>query len=250
MLRQSTESHFGAARAANAAAERVADEAMIELAGVSKVIVSGGHSTPVLDSIDLRVNSGEFIAVMGPSGSGKTTLLNLIGGLDGPTGGTIDVAGQKINDLGGGRLAAWRSRHIGFVFQLYNLLPVLTAERNVELPLLLTKLSKAERRKRVGIALKVVGLTDRARQVLGWTRWLRTESGAYWTGATYPAQEIFPEGEQTTWTAAAVLIANDAVQGASATSHLFRSLGDELDAGRTRHDVPARPYDELRTAAE
>jgi putative ABC transport system ATP-binding protein len=100
---------------------------------------------------------------MGPSGSGKTTLLNLIGGLDRPTAGSIDVAGQRLNDLGGAALSRWRSRNIGFIFQLYNLLPVLTAERNVELPLLLTNLSKADRRGRVGIALKVVGLTDRAR---------------------------------------------------------------------------------------
>jgi putative ABC transport system ATP-binding protein len=100
---------------------------------------------------------------MGPSGSGKTTLLNLIGGLDGPSVGSIEVAGSSIGTLGAGALARWRARHIGFVFQLYNLLPVLTAERNVELPLLLTSLSRAERRARVGIALKVVGLTDRAR---------------------------------------------------------------------------------------
>jgi putative ABC transport system ATP-binding protein len=100
---------------------------------------------------------------MGPSGSGKTTLLNLLGGLDQPTSGSVDVGGVKISGLGGSGLSRWRSQNIGFVFQLYNLLPVLTAERNVELPLLLTSLSKAERRKRVGIALKVVGLADRAR---------------------------------------------------------------------------------------
>jgi putative ABC transport system ATP-binding protein len=100
---------------------------------------------------------------MGPSGSGKTTLLNLLGGLDQPTSGSVDVGGVKISGLGGSSLSRWRSQNIGFVFQLYNLLPVLTAERNVELPLLLTPLSKAERRKRVGIALKVVGLAERAR---------------------------------------------------------------------------------------
>jgi putative ABC transport system ATP-binding protein len=100
---------------------------------------------------------------MGPSGSGKTTLLNLMGGLDQPSSGTLEVGGANIAGLSGSRLSQWRSRHVGFVFQLYNLLPVLTAERNVELPLLLTKLSKAERRKRVAIALKVVGLSDRAR---------------------------------------------------------------------------------------
>jgi putative ABC transport system ATP-binding protein len=100
---------------------------------------------------------------MGPSGSGKTTLLNLMGGLDQPTGGSVEVGGTTINTLGGGALSKWRSRHVGFVFQLYNLLPVLTAERNVELPLLLTKLGKADRMKRVGIALKVVGLAERAK---------------------------------------------------------------------------------------
>jgi putative ABC transport system ATP-binding protein len=98
---------------------------------------------------------------MGPSGSGKTTLLNLLGGLDTPTGGSITVAGDRLDSMSGGRLSAWRARHIGFVFQLYNLLPVLTAARNVELPLLLTKLSKAERRKRVEVALSVVGLRER-----------------------------------------------------------------------------------------
>jgi putative ABC transport system ATP-binding protein len=100
---------------------------------------------------------------MGPSGSGKTTLLNLIGGLDKPSAGTLEVGGSNIAGLSGSQLSRWRSQHIGFVFQLYNLLPVLTAERNVELPLLLTKLGRAERRKRVGIALKVVGLSDRAK---------------------------------------------------------------------------------------
>jgi putative ABC transport system ATP-binding protein len=100
---------------------------------------------------------------MGPSGSGKTTLLNLMGGLDTPSSGAIDIGGARLEQMNGGQLSRWRARHIGFVFQLYNLLPVLTAERNVELPLLLTKLGKAERRKRAAIALKVVGLTDRAR---------------------------------------------------------------------------------------
>jgi putative ABC transport system ATP-binding protein len=113
--------------------------------------------------VQLDVPKGDFLALMGPSGSGKTTLLNLMGGLDKPSSGSIDVGGTDIVGLSGGRLSQWRSHHIGFVFQLYNLLPVLTAERNVDLPLLLTKLSKSERRKRVGIALKVVGLADRAK---------------------------------------------------------------------------------------
>ena len=136
---------------------------LVSVRDVHKHFKRGSERIDVLQGVNLDIPQGEFLALMGPSGSGKTTLLNLIGGLDSPTGGSIDVDGQKINDLGGGRLAAWRSRHIGFVFQLYNLLPVLTAERNVELPLLLTSLSKADRRRRVGIALKVVGLAERAR---------------------------------------------------------------------------------------
>jgi putative ABC transport system ATP-binding protein len=106
---------------------------------------------------------GDFLALMGPSGSGKTTLLNMIGGLDRPTQGSVSVGGQRIDQLSGGRLSEWRARHVGFVFQLYNLLPVLSAERNVELPLLLTPLSRAERKKHVAAALDLVGLTDRAK---------------------------------------------------------------------------------------
>jgi putative ABC transport system ATP-binding protein len=113
--------------------------------------------------VNLEVPKGDFLALMGPSGSGKTTLLNIVGGLDRPSAGSVQVAGVTITELSGGRLADWRSRNIGFVFQLYNLLPVLTAERNVELPLLLTRLSRAERKKRVAIALRVVGLSDRAK---------------------------------------------------------------------------------------
>jgi putative ABC transport system ATP-binding protein len=115
----------------------------------------------VLRGVSIDVVRGEVVAIVGPSGSGKTTLLNLLGGLDQPTGGSIDIGGQRIDQLSSGALARWRAAHIGFVFQLYNLLPVLTAQRNVELPLLLTSLSAAERRKRAGIALSVVGLGDR-----------------------------------------------------------------------------------------
>ena len=122
-----------------------------------------GVSIDVLQGVNLDIPQGDFLALMGPSGSGKTTLLNLMGVWTNPRPGTLEVDGANIASLSGSRLSRWRSQHIGFVFQLYNLLPVLTAERNVELPLLLTKLSKAERRKRVGIALKVVGLADRAK---------------------------------------------------------------------------------------
>jgi len=141
----------------------MSSDALVRIAGVQKHFTRGGERIEVLRGVNLDIPSGDFLALMGPSGSGKTTLLNLMGGLDTPSGGTVDVNGVRINDLGGARLSRWRSQHIGFVFQLYNLLPVLTAERNVELPLLLTNLSKAERRKRAAIALKIVGLADRAK---------------------------------------------------------------------------------------
>jgi len=136
---------------------------LVQVRDVHKYFTRGSERIDVLKGVNLDIPQGDFLALMGPSGSGKTTLLNLMGGLDLPTGGSVNVGGVEINRLGSGSLSKWRSQHIGFVFQLYNLLPVLTAERNVELPLLLTKLSKSERRKRVAIALKVVGLADRAK---------------------------------------------------------------------------------------
>jgi putative ABC transport system ATP-binding protein len=139
------------------------EQTLVQVRNVQKNFTRGSERIEVLKGVNLDIPKGDFLALMGPSGSGKTTLLNLMGGLDTPTGGEVDVAGVRISALNGGQLSRWRSEHIGFVFQLYNLLPVLTAERNVELPLLLTRLSKLERRKRVGIALKVVGLADRAR---------------------------------------------------------------------------------------
>ena len=117
----------------------------------------------MLHGIDLDIDKGDFVALMGPSGSGKTTLLNLIGGLDSPTAGEIEVAGQRIDRMTGGQLAQWRSHNVGFVFQFYNLMPTLTAQKNVELPLLLTKLSAAQRKRNAGIALELVGLGDRAK---------------------------------------------------------------------------------------
>src|SRR5579885_762469 len=136
---------------------------LVEIVGVEKIFQRGAETIHVLTHLDLQVPQGEFLALMGPSGSGKSTLLNLIGGLDRPSQGEVVIGGESINDLNDRRLAAWRARHIGFVFQLYNLLPALTAERNVELPLLLTPLSKAERKKHVDTALAVVGLSGRAR---------------------------------------------------------------------------------------
>ena len=138
-------------------------DSLVRINGVHKYFTRGSERIDVLKGVQLDIPKGDFLALMGPSGSGKTTLLNLMGGLDKPSSGSIQVDGTDIVGLSGGQLSRWRSHHIGFVFQLYNLLPVLTAERNVDLPLLLTKLSKAERRKRVGIALKVVGLADRAK---------------------------------------------------------------------------------------
>jgi putative ABC transport system ATP-binding protein len=130
--------------------------------GIHKVFQRGSERIDVLQGVDLEIPQGDFVALMGPSGSGKTTLLNLIGGLDSPTQGTIEVGGKRVDQLRGGRLTRWRAENIGFVFQLYNLLPILTAERNVELPLLLTHLSKRERREHVATVLELVGLSDRA----------------------------------------------------------------------------------------
>jgi len=138
-------------------------ESLVTVNGVHKYFTRGSEKIDVLKGVNLDIPKGDFLALMGPSGSGKTTLLNMMGGLDKPSGGSIDVGGTNIVNLSGGQLSRWRANHIGFVFQLYNLLPVLTAERNVDLPLLLTNLSKAERKKRVAIALKVVGLADRAK---------------------------------------------------------------------------------------
>jgi len=135
---------------------------LIDIRDISKVYARGKQKVEVLHNINLEIAQGDFLALMGPSGSGKTTLLNLIGGLDTPSGGSITVAGQRIDQLGGGALAKWRAAHVGFVFQFYNLMPMLSAQRNVELPLLLTKLSGAQRRHNAAIALQLVGLQDRA----------------------------------------------------------------------------------------
>jgi len=135
---------------------------MVDVQGVRKVYRRDAQEITVLDGIDLQVPEGEFVALMGPSGSGKTTLLNLIAGIDRPTSGKVVVAGTDVAQLSESALAVWRSQSVGFIFQFYNLIPVLSATENVELPLLLTRLSKAERRERALTALKVVGLADRA----------------------------------------------------------------------------------------
>jgi putative ABC transport system ATP-binding protein len=136
---------------------------LVRVQNVEKQYSRAGERIEILKGLNLEIPQGDFLALMGPSGSGKSTLLNLIGGLDRPTSGTVEIAGEPISSLSDGQLAKWRARHVGFVFQFYNLLPVLTAERNVELPLLLTHLGKAERRQHVATALGVVGLSDRSK---------------------------------------------------------------------------------------
>ena len=135
---------------------------LVEVRGVDKVFKRGSEEIHVLGGLDLEIPHGEFLALMGPSGSGKSTLLNLVGGLDRPSEGVVEVGGKRIDKLSERKLAAWRARHVGLVFQFYNLMPVLSARKNVELPLLLTHLSKAERKKRANVALDIVGLAHRA----------------------------------------------------------------------------------------
>ena len=134
---------------------------LVEIRNLTKTYQRGPEKIQVLHGIDLDIDRGDFIALMGPSGSGKTTLLNLIGGLDSPSSGEIDIDGQRIDAMSAGQLSNWRSNHVGFVFQFYNLMPMLSAQKNVELPLLLTNLSAAQRRRNAGIALELVGLKDR-----------------------------------------------------------------------------------------
>jgi putative ABC transport system ATP-binding protein len=135
---------------------------LVKVDNVDKIFKRGSEEIHVLGGLDLAIPEGEFLALMGPSGSGKSTLLNLIGGLDRPSQGSIEVGGDRIDQLSNRRLASWRARHVGLVFQFYNLMPVLSAQKNVELPLLLTHLSRAQRRKQAALALDIVGLSHRA----------------------------------------------------------------------------------------
>lgn len=139
----------------------ISQSTLVKIRNVDKVFKRGSEEVHVLGGLDLEIPEGEFLALMGPSGSGKSTLLNLVGGLDRPSQGSVEVGNEKIDSLSDRRLAAWRARHIGLVFQFYNLMPVLSAQKNVELPLLLTHLSRSERKKRAGIALDIVGLSHR-----------------------------------------------------------------------------------------
>jgi putative ABC transport system ATP-binding protein len=138
------------------------NDTLVSVSAVDKVFKRGSEEIHVLGGLDLEIPRGEFLALMGPSGSGKSTLLNLVGGLDRPSEGKVEIDGLRIDKLSDRKLAGWRARHVGLVFQFYNLMPVLSAQKNVELPLLLTKLSKAERKKRAAIALDIVGLSHRA----------------------------------------------------------------------------------------
>ena len=140
-----------------------ASEALVSMTNIAKSYRKGKELVPVLSDINLQITRGDFVALMGPSGSGKTTLLNLLGGLDSPTSGELLIAGQRIDKMSSSQLTKWRARNVGFIFQFYNLMPVLTAERNVELPLLLTNLSSKERKAHVAAALDLVGLSERAK---------------------------------------------------------------------------------------
>jgi putative ABC transport system ATP-binding protein len=139
------------------------DEMLVRVERVTKTYRRGGESINVLNELSADVPRGDFLALMGPSGSGKSTLLNLLGGIDRPTSGSVNFGGRRLEEMGDGELARWRSSHVGFVFQMHHLLPMLSAERNVELPLLLTGLPASERRKRTQAALTLVGLADRAK---------------------------------------------------------------------------------------
>lgn len=138
-------------------------ELLVQLKGIAKAYKKGKEQVNVLAKLDLDIRRGDFLALMGPSGSGKTTLLNLLGGLDKPSAGELMIGGQRLDQMSSSQLTKWRARHVGFIFQFYNLMPVLTAEKNVELPLLLTNLSGKQRKQHVAAALELVGLSDRAK---------------------------------------------------------------------------------------
>jgi putative ABC transport system ATP-binding protein len=139
------------------------DELLVQLKGIAKSYKKGKEQVSVLSELNLDIHRGDFLALMGPSGSGKTTLLNLLGGLDKPSAGELIIGGQRLDQMSSSQLTKWRARHVGFIFQFYNLMPVLTAEKNVELPLLLTNLSSKQRKHHVAAALELVGLSNRAK---------------------------------------------------------------------------------------
>jgi len=212
------------------------NENIVTARGISKNFKRGAETIHVLHDLDVDIPSGEFLALMGPSGSGKSTLLNLIGGLDRPDAGTLEVGGERVDRLGRRRLANWRARHIGFVFQFYNLLPALNAARNVELPLLLTPLSKKERRRQVETALDIVGLENRSKH--------------------YPRQLSGGE-QQRVGIARAIATDPTVLLADEPTGDLDRTSGDEIldllqalsrDHGKTVVMVTHDPHAAIRTS--
>ena len=231
---------------------------LIHARDLDKTYRRGGEEIDVLQGLNLDVEAGEFVAFMGPSGSGKSTLLNLLGGLDVPTRGSITVAGDEITHMSGGRLTQWRARHVGFIFQMYNLIPVLTAFQNVELPLLLTKLSKAERRSHVEAALGVVSLSDRMhhfpRQLSGGQEQRVTIARAIVSDPTFLLCDE-PTGDLDRKSAddvmaiieelvgkhhkTVLMVTHDPVVAARASAILHLEKGVLVEGGKTPHSVTA-----------
>src|SRR5467141_337690 len=224
---------------------------LIRVRGLNKTYSRGGEKIQVLQGLNLDVDKGDFVAFMGPSGSGKTTLLNLLGGLDVPTHGSITVAGDEITHMSGNKLTQWRARHVGFIFQMYNLIPVLTAFQNVELPLLLTKLSKSERRKHVETALGVVNLTDRKQH---YTEQLVTIARAIVSDPTFllcdeptgdldrkSADEIMALIDQLVgkYKKTILMVTHDPVVAARAHTTLHLEKGVLIEGGKSKQPVMA-----------
>src|SRR5271169_63633 len=233
-------------------------KSLIQVRGLSKTYRRGGEEIQVLQRLNLDVDKGDFVGFMGPSGSGKTTLLNLLGGLDVPTEGSITVAGDEITHMSRSKLTSWRARHVGFIFQMYNLIPVLTAFQNVELPLLLTSLSKAERRKHVETALGIVGLTDRMshypRQLSGGQEQRVTIARAIVSDPTFllcdeptgdldrkSADEIMALIDELVgkYNKTILMVTHDPVVAARAHTTLHLEKGVLVEAGRTSQTVLA-----------
>jgi putative ABC transport system ATP-binding protein len=232
--------------------------ALIQVRGLNKTYRRGGEEIQVLQGLNLDVDKGDFVAFMGPSGSGKTTLLNLLGGLDVPTSGAISVAGDEITHMSSGKLTDWRARHVGFVFQMYNLVPVLTAYQNVELPLLLTKLSRSERRQHVETALSIVGLGDRVqhfpRQLSGGQEQRVAIARAIVSDPTFllcdeptgdldrkSANEIMALIEElvSQHGKTVLMVTHDPVVAARADTVLHLEKGALVEASKSSHDVQA-----------
>jgi putative ABC transport system ATP-binding protein len=234
-------------------------KSLIHVRGLDKKYRRGGEDIHVLQGLNLDVDKGDFVAFMGPSGSGKTTLLNLLGGLDVPSAGSITVDGDEVTHMSGSKLTQWRARHVGFIFQMYNLIPVLTAFQNVELPLLLTKLSAAERRKHVETALSVVGLANRMthypRQLSGGQEQRVTIARAIVSDPTFllcdeptgdldrkSADEIMALLEELVgkYGKTVLMVTHDPVVAARAHTTLHLEKGVLVEAGKPEQGVVAR----------